>query len=204
MADKTATQNRDSSPPSSDETPRRNVLWSIAAIVVGAVATLPPLAAGMMVFLNPLLRKDDASNEDEGESESPGKWLRVTSIDSIPENGLPAQFPVLTDLVDAWNRSANQPIGAVYLRREADGVQAFSAVCPHAGCFVAYAPTSNQYECPCHNSAFALDGAKVDMGGKANPSPRPLDELETKTDGDEVWVKFVNYYPAKHEQVAKP
>ena len=44
---------------------------------------------------------------------------------------------------------------------EENGVQAFNVVCPHAGCFVRFNAERNQYVCPCHNSAFELDGQVI-------------------------------------------
>lgn len=195
-------------PPS--DVPRRNILSSVAASIVGLLLGLFPFAAGAVVFLDPLLRRKEEEGGDEPEA-PPGKWIRVATLDSLPADGTPAQFPVIDDLVDAWNRQPNQPVGAVYLSRVADGgkttVEAFNAICPHAGCFVAYSEPADNYKCPCHNSSFALDGSKLETPGAVNPSPRPLDKLEidqAKLDSDaEVWVKFVNYYPGKHEQVAK-
>jgi Rieske Fe-S protein len=208
-------------------TGRRNILTSIAALVVGAVLSLFPFAAGAMVFLDPVFRK----KEEPGGDSQPGKWLRITNVSAVPASGEPVQFPVIDDLVDAWNRQPNQPVGAVYLRRvtatagsgesggsEAGGsgtgsepkveIEAFNAICPHAGCFVAFSDASQTYKCPCHNSSFNLDGSKIkNTDGTINPAPRPLDKLEVdqqrvESEG-EIWVRFVNYLTGRHEQVAK-
>ena len=76
-------------------------------------------------------------------------------------------------------------LGAVWLVRHGDAVTAFSATCPHLGCSVDAAQEG--FACPCHGSAFALDG-RVRRG----PAPRGLDPLEVKvTDGDrDVLVRF--------------
>jgi Rieske Fe-S protein len=83
-------------------------------------------------------------------------------------------------------------VGAVYLRKVGpDKVHALNVVCPHAGCFVSYAPDRSGYLCPCHNSTFGLDGSLKDA---ASPSPRAMDELEVEVrGGKEVWVKFQNF-----------
>ncbi len=183
--------------------PRRDFLGSALAITTGAVVGLVPFGAGMMVFLDPLLKTKEGA--DDGK---PGKWLSVGTRSLVPTNGTPVRTPVKDDLTDAWNREADQPIGAVYLRDNKGTLQAFNVICPHAGCVVSYSDKTDCFQCPCHNSVFALDGSKVDQPGAANPSPRPLDELEI--DGDhleetgEILVRFVNYYPGKHEQEPKP
>ena len=121
----------------------------------------------------------------------------------MPADGTPVQVPVVADLTDAWNREANQPIGAVYLRREGDKVDCFNAICPHAGCFVGYAADRKVFQCPCHTSSFELDGQRI----MPSPSPRNMDELTVdpeKLKAGEVWVQFVNYYPGKEDREEKP
>lgn len=169
---------------------------SIAAGAVGAVVTVVPLGAGSLVLLDPVRRRMAQGNEG-------GKtFLRVATVDSLPADGTPVQVPVIADLTDAWNREANQPIGAVYLIRKGGEVQCFNAICPHAGCFVSFASDRKVFQCPCHTSAFNLDGSII----APSPSPRDMDQLDVDADKlkqGEVWVRFVNYLPGKHEQVEK-
>src|SRR5262245_21664267 len=173
-------------------TPRRNVVAAACATIIGSVIGIVPFAAGLATFLDPLLRNKAKTGDKEGER----PFRRVASLDALPADGTPVQVPVVADLTDAWNREANQPIGAVYLRRDGDKVVCFNAICPHAGCFVAYAADRKVFQCPCHTSSFQLDGKKIEP----SPSPRNMDELavqeSTLKDG-EVWVQFVNYYPGK-------
>jgi menaquinol-cytochrome c reductase iron-sulfur subunit len=127
----------------------------------------------------------------------------VASLAAIPADGTPIQVPVIADLTDAWNREPNQPIGAVYLRREGDQVVCFNAICPHAGCFVGYAADRKVFQCPCHTSSFTLDGERI----MPSPSPRNMDELKVEADklkSGEVWIEFVNYYPGKEDREEKP
>jgi rieske iron-sulfur protein len=64
----------------------------------------------------------------------------------------------------------------------ADGVLAYSAICPHTGCEVANWLAGPQIlECPCHFSHYdPKAGAKVLSG----PSPRRLAALPLDADGD--------------------
>jgi Rieske Fe-S protein len=127
----------------------------------------------------------------------------VATIDALPSDGTPVQVPVIADLTDAWNCEPNQPVGAVYLRKVGGKVTCFNAICPHAGCFVAYSTDRNVFQCPCHTSSFQLDGAR----NLPSPSPRDMDALkidEAKLKEGEVWVQFVNYYPGKEHQEEKP
>jgi menaquinol-cytochrome c reductase iron-sulfur subunit len=145
-----------------------------------------PTAAGLAFFLDPLLRKRGTSGGAAGRRDAEG-FLPVTPLAAIPSDGRPQIFTVYDDAVDAWNKFANQPVGRVFLRKLPDGsVTAFNVRCPHLGCAVDYRPAQNDYLCPCHMSAFGLDGRK-----KNEIPPRGLDSLEVMVkDKSEVWVRY--------------
>ena len=189
-----------SASPESAQPPRRNILAALAAIVVGAIVGIVPFAAGLATFLDPLLKRK--ANGAKGGDKAARQLRRVASLAALPADGTPVQVPVIADLTDAWNREANQPIGAVYLRRSDDKVECFNAICPHAGCFVAYAADRKVFQCPCHTSSFQLDGARI----HPTPSPRDMDPLTVdseKLKEGEVWIEFVNYYPGKEHREEK-
>jgi len=166
--------------------PRRNFLAKALAFLTAGVLLTLPTAAGLAFFLDPLLRKRGTSGGAIGRRDAEG-FLPVTPLAAIPADGRPQIFTVYDDAVDAWNKFANQPVGRVFLRRLPDGsVTAFNVRCPHLGCAVDYRPAQNDYLCPCHMSAFALDGQK-----KNEIPPRDLDSLEVKVkDKSEVWVRY--------------
>ena len=168
---------------------RRDFLKKFLASVIGALITVVPFAAGLAVFLDPLRRKGAG-----------GGMIRVTTLEALPDDGVPRKFPILAARVDAWNQFSETPIGAVYLRHTTDGgIQAFNVVCPHAGCFVDFLPDRNQYLCPCHNSAFSVTGAIAD---RSSPAARGLDALEVEVRNQkEVWVKFQNFQAGRAEKV---
>ena len=168
---------------------RRSFLTKAAAVIIGGALALVAPLAGLVVFLDPLRRKD--VNREP---------VFVASLDAVPEDGEPRKFSVLATRIDAWTRTPNVPVGAVYLQRRKDGsVRALNVVCPHAGCFVDYRSDQNHYHCPCHNSSFALDGKVLDP---KSPSPRPLDELPVEIrHGTEVWVKFQNFRAGVAEKI---
>lgn len=192
---------------------RRNFLYAAASVVIGGVVSLFPVGAGLMVFLDPLIGKKKLPGCVPQDAEGSAGFFKIATLDAVPDDGIPRRFPVIANLQDAWNFTPGQPIGAIYLRREKGEkqVQVFSATCPHAGCSVAYShdadPKNCLYKCPCHNSAFSVDGEKVDLPGKENPSPRTLDTLEVDeqklASSGEVWVKFLNFYTGIHEKKAK-
>jgi Rieske Fe-S protein len=170
---------------------RRKFLTEFLALACGGLATLAPIGAGLWAFLDPLRRKNAAA-----------AFLPVTEIAAIPDDGVPRQFAVVADRVDAWTGFAAEPIGAVYLRREkgSEKVEALSATCPHAGCFVEMEATEKCFRCPCHNSEFTLDGGIV----APSPSPRPMDALECRVakngEVEVKWQKFRAGVAGKVEQ----
>jgi cytochrome b6-f complex iron-sulfur subunit len=70
---------------------------------------------------------------------------------------------------------------AVLIHLDDGDFVAYSAVCTHQGCTVAY--KDGNLACPCHGSVFdPADGAAVVAG----PAPRPLPEIPVKVEGGEV------------------
>ncbi len=175
---------------------RRNFLVKTGAAILGGIAALVPIGVGLFTFADPLRRR--STKQGDG-------YLRITSLDSVPDDGIPRQFAVLSDRTDAWNRFPDEPIGAIYLRRKKGEKtpEAFNAICPHAGCFVAFAAERNLFQCPCHNSAFQLDGSKIEP----SPSPRAMDKLNCKLRDEsgqlQIWVQFKDFLPGREEQIAK-
>jgi menaquinol-cytochrome c reductase iron-sulfur subunit len=178
---------------------RRSFFSKASAVVIGGFISVFPAAAGLFTFADPLRSRSKGKGADE-----PGRLVRIAALDAVPDDGVPRQFPVIADRQDAWNRFPNEAIGAVYLRRKpgADEVEAFNASCPHAGCFVAYLADRKAYQCPCHDSAFDVDGHC-----KYGPSPRDLDALNTETRDEgghkAIWVRYQDFYSGVHVQIPK-
>ena len=82
---------------------------------------------------------------------------------------LPAK-PGEAALVEIAGRTAG------VFRDEAGELHAVSAVCTHMGCLLGWNPVDRTWDCPCHGSRFAVDGA-VRHGPAIEPLP--LIELET-------------------------
>jgi nitrite reductase/ring-hydroxylating ferredoxin subunit len=71
---------------------------------------------------------------------------------------------------------------AVLVHLKSGGFVAYSAVCTHQGCTVAY--QGGKLACPCHGSVFdPAKGAKVVAG----PAPTPLPQIPVKVQGGEVF-----------------
>lgn len=60
---------------------------------------------------------------------------------------------------------------AIVIHTPSDEFKAFSAVCTHLNCTVAYDSTRNSIHCACHNGLFGLDGQVI-----SGPPPKPLEQ----------------------------
>ncbi len=179
---------------SSSEEPRRNFVAKVAAAGIGTVVGIVPACTGAVYFLDPLLRQKQGTDPQAAAAASAAGmgegFLPITKIESLPEDGTPRAFKVVADLQDAWNKFPQTEVGSVYLSRNKAGeVECFNARCPHLGCTVQYKDSEHKYVCPCHDSAFQLDGARIN-----EIPPRGLDSLEAKTASDgTIWVKFQKF-----------
>ena len=155
---------------------RRALLEGLAlgtgAAAVGAAVW--PLAAGVAepLSLGPAAEAPwvEVAGEKEVRADAPLKAaLR-----------LPVRDGFFTTLVE---------LGAVWLRRDAGGIAALSATCPHLGCGIGADPKGG-FACPCHDSRFAADGAY-----EKGPSPRAMDRLPVRIEGGRVLVQALRFAP---------
>jgi Rieske Fe-S protein len=155
--------------------------------VIGLVLAVPALA----YIVTPLRKRNR-----EGSFET---LARLSQL----EVGVPRSFAVIEERHDAWVKYPREPVGSVWLVRQKTGakpaVVAFSAECPHLGCAVNLAAGGHGFLCPCHTSAFDLEGKPENR-----VPPRPLDRLEVEiTDAadPEVRVKFQQFRSQVEEKV---
>jgi menaquinol-cytochrome c reductase iron-sulfur subunit len=184
-----------------EKSDRRDFLKKACCVALGGTLAAVPAAAGVGMYLDPLLRTPAGGTA--------GLKVRVTTLDALPGDGVPRQFKVMASQIDGWTKTPETAIGAVFLIRGSDAqppVRAFNVACPHAGCFVeyvaeipSYTPDIPGYFCPCHNSTFKLDGQ---IAGASSPAPRGLDELECFVqNGNEVWVLYQNFQAGTAQKV---
>ena len=176
-----------------EEPPRRGFLAGLMTVLAGLPLLLSPLAAGLTMFFDPLLRRG-------GKSQS---FVRIGNVDAVPQDGAPVLFSVVDERTDAWTKLPKQAIGALYVRRNKEGkLMALSAECPHLGCFVPF--NGKEFSCPCHASTFAVDGVRVNPAACA--SPRDMDPLvidEAKLASGEIWVEFKRFRAGQAQRVEK-
>jgi Rieske Fe-S protein len=116
--------------------------------------------------------------------------IDVLDVAGLQPGAAPIRVQVnATRMRNAWAVADDVPMGSVWMRKtEAGEVQALSAVCPHLGCAVDFDQEAGVFKCPCHKSAFGVDGEKV-----SGPSKRGLDPLPVQVDEGRVKVTFVRY-----------
>jgi menaquinol-cytochrome c reductase iron-sulfur subunit len=93
-------------------------------------------------------------------------------------------------------------VGTVWLVRQPEGseqtVVAFTAECPHLGCAIGLGGDGKAFFCPCHQSAFRLDGTP----SNAVP-PRGMDTLEVehvKDPAARISVRFERFRTQTREK----
>jgi Rieske Fe-S protein len=138
-----------------------------------------------------LLEEDDAMEEGKisrkrflGLGAGLGSTLGACGAEDAPEVG---EGQVIADEADLAPGSAfpftdaetGKPGVLVHLK--SGGFVAYSAVCKHRGCTVAY--EDGKLACPCHGSVYdPAKGAEVVAG----PAPEPLDDIPVEVRGGEV------------------
>lgn len=64
------------------------------------------------------------------------------------------------------------------------GVRAYSAICTHLGCVVAWNDMVGVIQCPCHDGRFSPETGAV-LGG---PPPGPLPPITVSVEGDQIFL----------------
>ena len=187
----------------SDGKPRRNFMVEVAAAGIGALVGLVPTVLGTLFFLNPLIRRDQVTGaglkprEGGPEKDADGFIKLPVTLEALPDDGTPVKYNVVDDIVDAWNMFPSQDIGSIWMRKIGEQVIAFNTICPHLGCSIEHRAGQGDFYCPCHLSAFDLEGKSL------NPTPpRGMDPQDLKVNDDgSIWVKYQKFRGAISERV---
>jgi nitrite reductase/ring-hydroxylating ferredoxin subunit len=110
------------------------------------------------------------------------RWIDAGRLGAVSRRR-PIEFTLGFERADGYRTVRESRV--VYLVRDGRQVRAFSAVCTHLGCRVAWSEEAGQFRCPCHGGRFAADGSVV-----AGPPPRGLDELGTRVENGRVLVEL--------------
>ena len=100
-----------------------------------------------------------------------GAWIALANLAAIPP-GTALRFTTIA--VIGW------------LLRNSDGTfLALSGVCTHMGCLVQWNHTVQQFDCPCHQGHFDVQGHPI---GTTRHIATDLPTLRTRIQDDQVWV----------------
>lgn len=136
-------------------------MWGLIGAMLGA-----PAAA---YLLTPPARK--------GRKDS--NWVEAGSLNELTP-GVPEQIVFRRNRADGWKITSEK--AAAWVIRKADNeVVAFAPQCTHLGCGYRWEEEKQYFLCPCHSSAFSIDGRVL-----SGPAPRPLDRYEVKIEGGKV------------------
>ena len=103
------------------------------------------------------------------------QWVKTADLATIPA-GKPTEISFQRTRADGWQLITEKTTAWV-VKQPDNQVVAFMPNCTHLGCAYHWDDASHTFICPCHTSAFSIDG-KV-LGG---PAPRPLDRYTVKTE----------------------
>ncbi len=160
--------------PSSAPPTRRGFLGAATVLLssaITALAAVPVLGS----LLSPL-----RSSPREGAGAAP---IPVGNVGDF-QVGVPRRVELVRSVQDAWSRSEATTVGAAWITRRSDGsFTALSTVCPHLGCGVNLDKPRGHFACPCHTSAFSLEGERME-----GPAPRGMDPLTVEVRGQTVLV----------------
>ena len=134
---------------------RRNFYSVAIAVLGGIMATILGWPAAAYLLMKPKSgRKDD--------------WAEVSDLSHLLV-GKPHKVIYTRRRVDGW-RVSKERTAAWVVKTGREEAVAFSPQCTHLGCAYHWEESGHMFLCPCHGSAFSIDGKVM-----AGPAPRPLD-----------------------------
>jgi menaquinol-cytochrome c reductase iron-sulfur subunit len=139
------------------------IIHSCGALIAAALA----IPAAFYLLIKP-------KNQD-------ADWLEIADLKQL---GMDAPEQILFDRrrTDGWRKVVEK--AATWVVRTNDNkVVAFTPFCTHLGCAYHWESANKSFVCPCHMSAFALDG-KVLNG----PAARPLDRYACRVEAGKILI----------------
>jgi menaquinol-cytochrome c reductase iron-sulfur subunit len=110
-------------------------------------------------------------------------WLDVMSLSEV-KGPTPVSSKIVAEHVAGWSITTEEHNVFVL---PAKNNQVLSAICPHEGCEVNWEPNANRFSCPCHESYFAADGARI-----SGPATRGLDALPMRVQDGKIQVQYTS------------
>jgi thiosulfate dehydrogenase (quinone) large subunit len=171
----------------------------------GLVALLVLATGGLVAWIGRLAGGTKAAAASEKGTgtispSSPTTGLPATTTPTTTGAPTTTEPPTTTAPTPAGHRlgpSSDVPVGGaaqftdpasgapgLVLQPTAGTFVAFNAICPHAGCTVAFAPSSDIIACPCHGSEFNARTGAVEQG----PATRGLTHIPVAAANGNLYV----------------
>jgi len=149
--------------------PTRRSFYAVLIHLLGAAAAAV-IAAPAAAYL--LLRP---------KSPGAGAMVEIANLAEL-EEGAPQEVVYYRTRVDGW-KATKEKTTAWVVKNSPQSAIAFNPQCPHLGCIYHWEDDRGAFKCPCHASAFALDGRVL-----AGPAPRALDRYDTRVEGGKLLI----------------
>lgn len=153
------------------KTERRSFLGIIAGLIAAGISAVMSVTIGRFAIAPAL----SASGSQA--------WTDVGPLADIPD-GKPVKRNVIVSQNAGWGEFNSQKL--VWVIKNGEKITVFTAVCPHLGCTVN--AKQEAFVCACHNSKWDVAGDRLD-----GPTPRGLDVLEHKVEGDVLKVRYQDF-----------
>jgi|SRR6185369_16840800 Rieske Fe-S protein len=158
--------------------PDRRKFLKLASCGVGGAVGLAVVAPALSLVIDPSRRQTVTTPRDPIDIGDLGvagtTWRKVDVI--APE------------VRDAWTTARDVLLGAAWVRKTGEKIEALSAVCPHLGCPVGWEAEKKTFLCPCHDSHFSEAGERID-----GPAKRGLDPLPIEVKDGRLRLTWVQY-----------
>ena len=152
--------------PDQNGTPRRSFFAAAIYGLGGLIGAALGGVAAAYLLIPPRGKKGEA-------------WVPVGELSRMPSN-TPAELVFQRTRVDGW-KITREKATAWVLKKSNSDVVAFAPQCTHLGCAYHWDDPSKTFLCPCHTSAFSVDGNVL-----SGPAPRALDRYDVKVEGGKL------------------
>jgi Rieske Fe-S protein len=122
------------------------------------------------------------------------KWSDVAPTTAL-KGDKPIMRSILAEHQAGWASTVEEHF--VYVLPNQNN-RVLSSVCPHEGCNVTWRDDANGFFCPCHDSYFAADGARL-----SGPARRGLDPLPTREKDGVLQVQYQTFVNNTEERTAR-
>jgi menaquinol-cytochrome c reductase iron-sulfur subunit len=116
-----------------------------------------------------------------------GEWVETTDLSQLKVKE-PEEVVFRRNRVDGW-KVVSEKTTTWLVKMSDQDVIAYAPQCTHLGCAYHWEESSKNFVCPCHTSAFSIDGKVL-----AGPAPRPLDRFAVKLEGGKVLIGKIQKY----------